>query len=118
MVNGILHVSDLFCTYLRDDYRLRFFEEIRSKNFVFPTCAFAGNSVGEYSALAFITNAMPIASLVDVVFHHGTPMQKAVERYAQNCSNYAMRAVNPCRITLPSTMPLFEKLVKTSPGHM
>ncbi|KAG8905251.1 3-oxoacyl-[acyl-carrier-protein] synthase [Tulasnella sp. 403] len=62
-------------------------------------CAFAGHSLGEYSALASIADTMPIASLVDVVFYRGITMQRAVERDSQNRSNYAMCAVNPSRIS-------------------
>lgn len=74
------------------------FEDMRSKGFVQRDCAFAGHSLGEYSALASIADVLPISSLVDVVFYRGITMQRAVERDAQNRSNYAMCAVNPSRI--------------------
>lgn len=75
------------------------FEDMRSKGFVQRDCAFAGHSLGEYSALASIADVLPISSLVDVVFYRGITMQRAVERDAQNRSNYAMCAVNPSRIS-------------------
>ncbi|KAG8997734.1 3-oxoacyl-[acyl-carrier-protein] synthase [Tulasnella sp. JGI-2019a] len=74
------------------------FEDMRSKGLVQNNCGFAGHSLGEYSALASIADAMHISSLVDVVFYRGITMQRAVERDAQNRSNYAMCAVNPGRI--------------------
>jgi len=75
------------------------FEDMRSKGFVQNDCAFAGHSLGEYSALASIADVLPISALVDVVFYRGITMQRAVERDAQNRSNYAMCAVNPSRIS-------------------
>ena len=46
------------------------------------TAAFAGHSLGEYSALAALAEVMPIESLVSVVFYRGLTMQVAVERDA------------------------------------
>jgi fatty acid synthase subunit alpha, fungi type len=62
-------------------------------------CAFAGHSLGEYSALASIADVLPISALVDVVFYRGITMQRAVERDFENRSNYAMCAVNPSCIS-------------------
>ena len=42
--------------------------------FVQKDCAFAGHSLGEYSVLASITDALPIFSLIDVVFYQGITM--------------------------------------------
>lgn len=75
------------------------FEDMRSRGLVVKGCAYAGHSLGEYSALASIADVLPISSLVDVVFYRGITMQRAVERDARNRSNYAMCAVNPSRIS-------------------
>lgn len=75
------------------------FEDMRSKGLIQNDCAFAGHSLGEYSALASIADVLPISSLVDVVFYRGITMQRAVERDSQNRSNYAMCAVNPSRVS-------------------
>ena len=75
------------------------FEDMRAKGLVQKESAFAGHSLGEYSALASIADVLPISSLVDVVFYRGITMQRAVERDSQNRSNYAMCAVNPSRIS-------------------
>ena len=45
------------------------FEDMRLKGFVQKDRAFAGHSLGEYSALVSITDVLPISSLVDVVFY-------------------------------------------------
>lgn len=74
------------------------FEDMRSKGLIQEGCAFAGHSLGEYSALASIADVLAIPALVDVVFYRGITMQRAVERDSQNRSNYAMCAVNPSRI--------------------
>jgi fatty acid synthase subunit alpha len=75
------------------------FEDMRMKGFVQKDCAFAGHSLGEYSALASIADVLPISALVDVIFYRGITMQRAVERNSENRSNYAMCAVNPSRIS-------------------
>jgi len=75
------------------------FEDMRAKGYVIHGCAFAGHSLGEYSALASIADVLPISSLVDVVFYRGITMQRAVIRDSLNRSNYAMCAVNPSRIS-------------------
>jgi len=75
------------------------FEDMRMKGFVQKDCAFAGHSLGAYSALASIADVLHISALVDVVFYRGITMQRAVERDSENRSNYAMCAVNPSRIS-------------------
>ncbi|KAG8733585.1 3-oxoacyl-[acyl-carrier-protein] synthase [Ceratobasidium sp. 423] len=74
------------------------FEDMKSKGLVQKDCAFAGHSLGEYSALTSIADVLAISALVDVVFYRGITMQRAVERDEHNRSNYAMCAVNPSRI--------------------
>ena len=64
------------------------------KGFIQKDCAFAGHSLGEYSALASIADVLHISALVDVVFYRGITMQ----RDSENRSNYAMCVVNPSRI--------------------
>ena len=71
------------------------FEDMRVKGFVQKDCTFAGHLLGEYSALTSIADILQISALVDVVFYRGVTMQCAVERNSENCSNYAMCAVNP-----------------------
>ncbi|KAH0585247.1 hypothetical protein H2248_008491 [Termitomyces sp. 'cryptogamus'] len=87
------------------------FEDMRSKGFVQRECAFAGHSLGEYSALASIADVLPISALVDVVFYRGITMQRAVERDSQNRSNYAMCAVNPSRISQTFTDAALREVV-------
>ncbi|KAI0264369.1 fatty acid synthase [Gloeopeniophorella convolvens] len=74
------------------------FEDIRSKGFIQPGAAFAGHSLGEFSALASVADILPNSSLVDVIFYRGLTMQRAVERDEQSRSNYAMCAINPSRV--------------------
>ena len=66
------------------------FEDMHMKGFIQKDCAFAGHSLGEYSALALIANVLHISALVDVIFYHGITMQCAVECDSENRSNYAM----------------------------
>ncbi|GMM50358.1 tetrafunctional fatty acid synthase subunit [Starmerella bacillaris] len=77
------------------------FEDMKAKGFVdLETSAFAGHSLGEYSALAAMAEVMPVESLVDVVFYRGMTMQVAVPRDSSGRSNYGMCAVNPSRVHL------------------
>ena len=87
------------------------FEDMRSKGLVQKDCAFAGHSLGEYSALASIANVLPISSLVDIVFYRGITMQRAVERDSLNRSNYAMCAVNPSRVSKTFTDAALREVV-------
>ncbi|KAF7311699.1 Fatty acid synthase subunit alpha [Mycena indigotica] len=52
------------------------FEDMRMKGFVQKDCAFAGHSLGEYSALASIADVLHISALVDVVFYRGITMRR------------------------------------------
>ncbi|EGN98830.1 hypothetical protein SERLA73DRAFT_168429 [Serpula lacrymans var. lacrymans S7.3] len=89
------------------------FEDMRDKGFVQKDCAFAGHSLGEYSALASIADVLHISALVDVVFYRGITMQRAVERDAENRSNYAMCAVNPSRISKTFSDAALREVVDT-----
>lgn len=89
------------------------FEDMRVKGFVQRNCAFAGHSLGEYSALASIADVLPISALVDVVFYRGITMQRAVERDSENRSNYAMCAVNPSRISKSFSDAALREVVDT-----
>ena len=89
------------------------FEDMRMKGFIQKDCAFAGHSLGEYSALASIADVLHISALVDVVFYRGITMQRAVERDSENRSNYAMCAVNPSRISPSFTDAALREVVDT-----
>jgi fatty acid synthase subunit alpha, fungi type len=92
-------------------------EDLRMKGFVQKDCAFAGHSLGEYSALASIADVLPISSLVDVVFYRGITMQRAVERDSENRSNYAMCAVNPSRISKTFSDAALQEVVDSIALH-
>ncbi|KAJ7285205.1 fatty acid synthase [Mycena rebaudengoi] len=97
------------------------FEDMRAKGYVQKDCAFAGHSLGEYSALASIADVLAISALVDVVFYRGITMQRAVERDSENRSNYAMCAVNPSRISPTFTDAALREVVDsiaTSTGSL
>jgi len=74
------------------------FDDMKSKGLIDSNAAFAGHSLGEYSALAAIADVLPISSLADVVFFRGITMQRAVQRDAEGKSQYAMMAANPSRV--------------------
>ena len=74
------------------------FEDLLSKGFVQPDAAFAGHSLGEFSALASVADIFPNSYLIDVVVYRGLTMQCAVKHDEQSRSNYAMCAVDPSRV--------------------
>ncbi|KAH9885879.1 fatty acid synthase beta subunit [Xylariomycetidae sp. FL2044] len=74
------------------------FEDLRAQGVIKEDSAFAGHSLGEYSALSSIAKVMPVETLVSVVFYRGLTMQVAVERDAAGASNYSMVAVDPSRV--------------------
>jgi len=74
------------------------FDDMKAKGLIDTSAAFAGHSLGEYSALAAIADVLPISSLADVVFFRGITMQRAVQRDAEGKSQYAMMAANPSRV--------------------
>src|SRR6266581_3757956 len=89
------------------------FEDLLSKGFVQPDAAFAGHSLGEFSALASVADILPNSSLVDVVFYRGLTMQCAVECDEQSRLNYAMCAVNPSHVSKMSDDAALLEIVDT-----
>lgn len=76
-------------------------------------CVYAGHSLGEYSALACVSQVMPVETLVSVVFYRGLCMQVAVERDEVGRSDYAMCAVNPSRVGCPCGEDTLRDIVRT-----
>lgn len=74
------------------------FEDMRVRGLTSRQAAFAGHSLGEYSALASVGDVLPIQTLCDVVFYRGMTMQVAVKRDAKGRSPYGMVAANPTRV--------------------
>ncbi|KAJ2459202.1 fatty acid synthase alpha subunit Lsd1, partial [Coemansia sp. RSA 2424] len=72
--------------------------DMRAKSLVEKDAAFAGHSLGEYSALASISGALTLGDLLDVTFYRGLLMQSAVKRDAHGRSQYGMLAVDPPRL--------------------
>ncbi|KAJ2439897.1 fatty acid synthase alpha subunit Lsd1, partial [Coemansia sp. RSA 2424] len=72
--------------------------DMRANLLVQKDAAFAGHSLGEYSALASISGILTLGDLLDVTFYRGMLMQSAVKRDAQGRSQYGMVAVDPSRL--------------------
>ncbi len=67
-----------------------------------------GHSVGEYTALACVSNVYALEALLEVVFHRGSKMHDIVPRDAQGRSNYRLAAIRPSQIDLDDDdMPAF-----------
>lgn len=89
------------------------FDDMKAKGLIDPEAAFAGHSLGEYSALAAIADVLPISSLADVVFFRGITMQRAVQRDAEGKSQYAMMAANPSRVGKTFSEEALREIVDT-----
>jgi fatty acid synthase subunit beta len=74
------------------------FKDMQASGVVSNRIQFAGHSLGEYSALASITDFMPFESLMYLVFCRGMTMQGAVERDELGRSSFSMAAVDPSRV--------------------
>ncbi|MCV7176952.1 type I polyketide synthase [Mycolicibacterium sphagni] len=60
-----------------------------------------GHSVGEYTALACVSNVYKLEALLEVVFHRGSKMHDIVPRDEMGRSNYRLAAIRPSQIDLP-----------------
>ncbi|KAJ2828474.1 fatty acid synthase alpha subunit Lsd1, partial [Coemansia sp. 'formosensis'] len=72
--------------------------DMRANSLVQRDAAFAGHSLGEYSALMAISNLFTLEGVLEIGFFRGMLMQSAVERDAQGRSQYGMVAVDPSRL--------------------
>ncbi|KAJ2801247.1 fatty acid synthase alpha subunit Lsd1, partial [Coemansia furcata] len=72
--------------------------DMRANSLVQEDAAFAGHSLGEYSALMAISNLFTLEGVLEIGFFRGMLMQSAVERDAQGRSQYSMVAVDPSRL--------------------
>ncbi|MGV0624526.1 fatty acid synthase subunit beta domain-containing protein [Mycolicibacter minnesotensis] len=59
-----------------------------------------GHSVGEYTALACVSDVYELEALLEVVFHRGSKMHDIVPRDAMGRSNYRLAAIRPSQIDL------------------
>jgi len=57
--------------------------------------AFAGHSLGEYTALSAYGRVMPVETTISIVFQRGSTMHSLVERDENGASNYRMGALRP-----------------------
>jgi fatty acid synthase subunit beta len=74
------------------------FRDMQAQGVVDDSWSFAGHSLGEYAALAAITDFMPFERLLYLVFCRGMTMQFAVERDETGRSGFGMVAVDPGRV--------------------
>lgn len=57
--------------------------------------AFAGHSLGEYTALSAYGRVMPVETTISIVFQRGSTMHSLVPRDHSGASNYRMGALRP-----------------------
>jgi len=69
--------------------------ELREAGCFQADAMFCGHSVGEYSAIGAVTDALSLAAVVECVYQRGLTMQTFVPRDAQGRSPYRMAVVRP-----------------------
>jgi fatty acid synthase subunit beta len=98
------------------------FEDIRSKGVYPESAAFAGHSLGEFSALSCVGGVLEIETLMDIVFYRGMTMQKMVARDEYGRSTFGMCAVNPARVhpafDESALIQVVEGIEKLHPGSL
>lgn len=87
------------------------FEHLRSKGLVVEGALYAGHSLGEYSALGNLGQAIPFEELLSLTFYRALIMNSAVPRDSEGRSGFGMMAVNPSRIGKDMDTSLLEHLV-------
>ena len=70
-------------------------EELREAGCFQDDAPFCGHSVGEYSAIGALTDALSLTAVVDCVYQRGLTMQHYVPRDAHGRSAYRMAVVRP-----------------------
>lgn len=75
------------------------YKDLARRGLVSSGSAYAGHSLGEYSALCAIAELLPIEALMSIVFYRGLTMQFAVDRDQDGRSEFGMCAVNPGRLS-------------------
>ncbi|KAL9046344.1 MAG: hypothetical protein Q9214_000797 [Letrouitia sp. 1 TL-2023] len=88
------------------------FVDLKSKGLIQEGAAYAGHSLGEYSALGALARVMPMESLVSLVFYRGLTMQVAMERDQEGRTAFSMVAVNPSRVNKTFNQGSLETMVK------
>ncbi len=77
-----------------------------------------GHSVGEYTALACVTNIYELEALLEMVFHRGSKMHDIVPRDELGRSNYRLAAIRPSQIDLPDDeVPAFVADIAANTGE-
>lgn len=77
-----------------------------------------GHSVGEYTALACVSQVIELEGLLEAVFHRGSNMHDIVPRDERGRSNYRMAAIRPSQIDLDDAdVPAFVAEVSASTGE-
>ncbi|MCC6811227.1 MAG: DUF1729 domain-containing protein [Deltaproteobacteria bacterium] len=69
--------------------------ELKERGAFVEDARFCGHSVGEYSALAAICEALPLPAVVELVYHRGLAMNGLVARDVNGASPYAMGVIRP-----------------------
>ncbi len=74
--------------------------EMREQGAFVEDAIACGHSVGEYTALACVSDVYTLEGLLEVVFHRGCKMHDIVPRDEHGRSNYRLAAIRPSQIDL------------------
>ncbi len=92
--------------------------EMREQGAFVEDAIACGHSVGEYTALACVTNIYELEALLEMVFHRGSKMHDIVPRDELGRSNYRLAAIRPSQIDLPDDeVPAFVADIAANTGE-
>ncbi|KAJ2559619.1 fatty acid synthase alpha subunit Lsd1 [Coemansia sp. RSA 1933] len=84
--------------------------EMRARGVFAEDALVAGHSLGEYGALAAL-GIMTLEDIIDITFIRGMTMQSVVERDARGCSDFALVAANPSRVSKAFTENSLQQVI-------
>ncbi|KAJ2849446.1 fatty acid synthase alpha subunit Lsd1 [Coemansia erecta] len=91
--NGLLNATQ-FTQVTLVIFSIASVADMQSKQLIQKEAVFAGHSLGEYCALATLTDIFTLEDVIDIVFYCGLVMQSAVEHDYLGNLQYGMVAVN------------------------
>ncbi|KAJ1641813.1 hypothetical protein LPJ64_006268, partial [Coemansia asiatica] len=91
--NGLLNATQ-FTQVALVIFSIASVADMQSKQLIQKEAVFAGHSLGEYCALATLTDIFTLEDVIDIVFYCGLVMQSAVEHDYLGNLQYGMVAVN------------------------
>ncbi|ORX74095.1 hypothetical protein DL89DRAFT_253981 [Linderina pennispora] len=95
--SGLLHAAQ-FTQPALAVFAMANIAHLKSKSLLQERAMFAGHSLGEFCALAALSDIFTLEDIIDITFYRGMLLHASVERDQQSRSQYGMAAINPSRV--------------------